>query len=125
VTPDQAHNLTLVINELVTNTIKYALREQDVGHITVRISLEDDTIQFEFRDDGPGYPQEVLSLERCGVGLDLIQNIARRNLRGELSLHNDRGAVATIRFKAEAQMSTGPPVYDDTGRSSNHAVTQR
>lgn len=101
VTPDQAHNLTLVINELATNTIKYTLRERDAGHIAVHIFLEGDTVQFEFRDDGPGYPQEVLSLEHCGVGLDLIQNIVHRNLRGELSLQNDRGAVTTIRFKAE------------------------
>jgi two-component sensor histidine kinase len=102
VTPDQAHDLALVINELATNTVKHALQERDTGHITVRIVLEDDTVLFEFRDDGPGYPEEVLQLERQDVGLDLVQNVVRKGLRGELSLHNDHGAVAVIQFKAKA-----------------------
>ena len=98
VTPDQAHNLALVINELATNTVRHGLRERDTAHIEVRIELDDDTMLFEFRDDGPGYPEEVLRSERDSVGFDLIQNIVRKSLRGELSLYNDRGAVAAIRF---------------------------
>ncbi len=102
VTPDQAHNLALVVNELATNTAKHTLWERNLAHITVCIALEDDTVLFEFRDDGPGYPEEVLQLKRHDVGLDLIQNIVRKGLRGELSLHNDHGAVAVIQFKAKA-----------------------
>jgi PAS domain S-box-containing protein len=104
VTADQAHSLALVINELATNTVKHALEERDTAHIAVRITLEDedDTVRFEFRDDGPGYPEDVLQLERYRVGFDLIQNMVRTGLRGELSLHNDGGAVAVIRFKAQA-----------------------
>jgi two-component sensor histidine kinase len=101
VTPDQAHDLALVINELTTNTVKHALRGRDTAHLTVRIALDDDTVLFEFQDDGPGYPEEALQLERQNVGLDLIQNMVRKGLRGELSLHNDHGAVAVIQFQAK------------------------
>jgi two-component sensor histidine kinase len=59
-------------------------------------------VRFEFRDDGPGYAEDVLQLERYSVGFDLIQSMVHQGLRGELSLHNDRGAVAVIRFKAQA-----------------------
>jgi PAS domain S-box-containing protein len=100
VTPDQAHNLALIINELTTNTLKHAVPGRDRAQITVRITLHDGMIECEFRDDGPGYPPEVLALERQNVGLYLIQNLAYRGLRGEIELHNDRGAVTTIRFKA-------------------------
>jgi len=102
VTPDQAHSLALVINELTTNTIKHGLQERETARIGVRIEPDEDTVQFEFRDDGPGYPDEVLQLEHSGVGFDLIWNLVRKNLGGELSLHNDRGAVAVIRFAAQA-----------------------
>ncbi len=107
VTPDQAHNLALVINELATNTIEHALPGRNEARISVRIALEDDglashAILFEYRDDGPGYPEDVLRLERHAVGFDLIKNLTRRNLRGELSLRNDEGAVAVIRFPAQA-----------------------
>ncbi|RLC91656.1 MAG: hypothetical protein DRI77_13610, partial [Chloroflexi bacterium] len=57
------------------------------------------TVALEFRDNGPGYPEEALQLERSSIGFDLIRNIVRQNLRGNLSLRNDHGAVAVIRFK--------------------------
>ena len=102
VTPDQAHNLALVINELATNTIKHALPGRTEARISVRIALEDDVVLFEYRDNGPGYPEDVLRLERHAAGFDLIKNLTRQSLRGELSLHNDDGAVAVIRFPAQA-----------------------
>jgi two-component sensor histidine kinase len=98
VTPKQANSLAMVINELATNVVKYALPERQTVRITVRIALENETILFEFRDDGPGFPEEVLGLERQNVGMYLVQNIVHRDLRGEITLHNDKGAVATIRF---------------------------
>lgn len=102
VTPNQAHDLALVINELATNTVKHTLQERDTAHISAHITLEDDRVLFEFRDDGPGYPEDVSRLERRSVGFDVIQNIVHNNLRGELSLRNDGGAVAIVHFQAEA-----------------------
>ncbi len=102
VTPKQAHDLALVINELATNTVKHVLRVQDTARITTHITLDDDTVLFEFRDDGPGYPEEVLRLECHNVGFDLIQTLVRNGLRGRLALHNDHGGVAVIRFEAQA-----------------------
>jgi two-component sensor histidine kinase len=103
VMPQQANSLALVINELATNTVKYAMAERLKAHISVRIALDDeeDTVLLEFRDDGPGYPEEVLRLERPSVGLYLVQTMVRDDLGGEVALHNDRGAVTTIRFKKD------------------------
>ena len=98
VTSDQAHDLALVINELATNTAKYGLQGRNEACITVRTELDGETVVLEFRDDGPGYPEEMLQSERSSVGFDLIRNIVRQNLRGDLELYNDRGAVAVIRF---------------------------
>jgi PAS domain S-box-containing protein len=100
VTPDQAHNLAMIINELTTNTLKHAVPEQGGAQIAVRIMSHDGLIQCEFRDDGPGYSPEVLRLEHRNVGLYLIQNLVQKGLHGEIELHNDRGAVTIIRFKA-------------------------
>jgi GAF domain-containing protein len=101
VTPKQASSLALVINELATNTVKYALAEREPAHISVRIACEDedDTVLFEFRDNGSGYPGEVLRLESHNVGLYLIQTMVREGLGGEVALCNDDGAVTTIQFK--------------------------
>jgi PAS domain S-box-containing protein len=106
VTPEQAHDLTLVINELTTNTVKHALQEDDLGHIAVQISHDGDTILFKFQDNGPGYPDRVHELTAGNAGLELIEDIVRHNLHGELSMYNDSGAVAEIRFVGSSQEAT-------------------
>lgn len=99
ITPKQANHLTLVINELVTNSIKYALDERPQAAVTVYITREDELACLEFRDDGPGYPEETLTLAQYNVGLYLVQTIVQNDLRGQLTLGNDGGAVAIIRFR--------------------------
>ncbi len=98
VTPDEAHDLTLVFNELATNAGKYALGDRDAARISVHISHDDGVVRCEFRDDGPGYPDDVIRLERSSVGFDLIRTIVSHSLDGELALCNDGGAVAVLRF---------------------------
>lgn len=104
VTPEQAHNLALVINELTTNMVKHALAVIDeTARLTVRIGREGDTVYLQFRDNGPGYPEEMLQsdIEYHNVGFEIIRNIVQKNLEGDLSLNNDEGAVAMVRFKSK------------------------
>ncbi len=104
--PKQANSLTMVINELTTNTVKYALAGRPTARVTVRVAMEGETILFEFQDNGPGFPEEVLRLERHNMGLYLIQKLVRSDLRGELTLHNQPGAITTIRFPATVKSGT-------------------
>jgi PAS domain S-box-containing protein len=106
VSPRQAANLALVINELATNTLKYALRKREEAHITVRIGMENDGIVLEYHDDGPGYPDDVLRLERQGVGLYLLQQLIAGTLRGTFQLANAEGAVARLVIKTEETTRT-------------------
>ncbi len=103
VTPDQAHNLALIINELVTNTVQHGMAGRSTARITFTIHQEKDTVQCEFRDDGPGYPAVILQSGQRGfnLGFELIQNLVQKSLRGQIALHNDQGAVVTIRFKSK------------------------
>jgi two-component sensor histidine kinase len=101
VTPDQSHHLAMIFNELATNTIKYAWRERDAAVVNVSITPVNGRVQLVYRDDGPGYPDEVLQQKRWHVGLNLVQFIVRANLGGDLSIYNDEGAVTTIRFVLE------------------------
>jgi two-component sensor histidine kinase len=100
VTPKQANSLAMVINELATNSLKYALlKNRQVVQVKVSITLDEDgMVLLEYRDDGPGFPDSVLRLERQNVGMHLIHNISRRDLRGDVALRNDQGAVVTLRF---------------------------
>ncbi len=105
VTSDQAHHLALIINELATNSAKHALQNKHNVQIDVKISQENRQICLEFQDNGPGYPEEVLTLQHHNVGFDLIKNIVQRNLKGTLTLHNAEGAVATLYFKSQVEIT--------------------
>jgi PAS domain S-box-containing protein len=106
VSPRQAANLALVINELATNTRKYAMEGRDTAHIAVCIDMEEGWIVLEYRDDGPGYPEEVLREEQQGVGLYLLRQLVAGTLRGTLQLTNREGAVARVRIKTEEKDRT-------------------
>jgi len=110
VSPDQAHNLALILNELVTNTIKYALSGRSTGRITVDVTEDDGMIKLVYGDDGPGYPERLLQGGglKGNVGFHLINNLVKRSLRGNLELRNrlDKegggpGAIAVLRFGTE------------------------
>ncbi|MBN1936702.1 MAG: response regulator [Anaerolineae bacterium] len=103
VSPRQANDLALIVNELTTNTAKYALQGRDVAHIDVHIQVGADghDVLLEYRNDGPPYPETMLCFESSNVGFDLIQNLVQRSLGGKLSLRNDPCPVTAIRFVAD------------------------
>ena len=59
--------------------------------------------RIHFRDDGPGYPAEMLAGDfgHAGVGFDLVHGIVRKSLRGSVELRNDEGALTIISFENE------------------------
>jgi two-component sensor histidine kinase len=102
VPPAQANSLAMMLNEMSTNTVKYALQDKTTCTIAVDIAMHErePLVLLTFRDDGPGYPEDVLRFKRHNTGLYLIQTIVTRDLRGVMQLSNDAGAVTAIRFPA-------------------------
>jgi PAS domain S-box-containing protein len=100
VVPKQATALAVITNELTTNSIKYAFRGRDQGRIDVQITDggEDRQVTLKFRNDGPGWPEDVLQGRRKSVGLHLVRLTVRSPLRGQVMFHNDAGAATTITF---------------------------
>jgi PAS domain S-box-containing protein len=97
-TPEEAHHLAIILNELATNVVKHAVPAKKNIQISVRITPEADnkTIRVEFRDNGPGFPETALVTEGRNAGLYLVENTARHSLEGDVTFHNDDGAVVTI-----------------------------
>lgn len=101
ISPRQASNLALVMNELITNTLKYALADRAAARIDLAIGLDEQFIQLNYRDDGPGYPASILAGEYHSTGLHLVKQLVTETLRGALTLYNHQGAVAAIRIRIE------------------------
>ncbi len=96
--PKQANAVALVLNELTTNSLKYAARGDDPIRLHLDSRWSGQEVSVTFRDNGPGFPAEVLRGERQSVGLRLVRSLAEDDLQGKLELSNDKGAVVRLTF---------------------------
>ncbi len=104
---DQAIPCGLMINELVTNALKYAFPNMEQGTISIGLrAVEGDTIELNVVDDGIGLPEDISTRSEKSLGLQLI-NILTRQLRGQLEIKNpDRGTHFCITFPLMLESST-------------------
>jgi two-component sensor histidine kinase len=94
-TPKQAAALLLLVNELVSNALKH-------GHSTIALSLQvaDGTVRLCVEDDGAGFAEGFDPAHDANTGLELVESLARWDLRGETCYRNGEngGAVVQILF---------------------------
>lgn len=71
--------LGLLINELVTNSLKYAFPENGKGTITITINSIND-VQYEliYGDDGVGYAPEISFKDAHSLGFQLIDSLSEQ-----------------------------------------------
>ncbi|HEY4344859.1 MAG TPA: histidine kinase dimerization/phosphoacceptor domain -containing protein [Parvibaculum sp.] len=74
---DQALPLGLIVNELVTNAIKYAFDAGQPGRIVVRLRVRGDRISLAVLDNGGGFPKEPGAVS-LGIGTRLVQSLSRQ-----------------------------------------------
>ncbi len=101
ISPRQSTNIALIINELVTNSMKYFNNFTDCININMKCEMIDNYISMEYSDNGPGYPEMILDKKNWNVGLSLIEKLVKGTLRGKIGISNDNGAKTTILIKCE------------------------
>jgi two-component sensor histidine kinase len=96
---DSAIPLGLILNELVTNSCKYAFSENKIGTISMAIfTAKDGEYIFEYRDNGPGIPSEFDFKKTESLGLRLIQRLVKQ-LRGTFNYRYENLSIFEIKFK--------------------------
>ncbi len=90
--------LGLIINELITNSIKYAFGDRLEGNIQVDLWITaDDQLGLKVADDGPGVVS-VNDKKSTSFGKDLIEVLSQK-LKGKITVDTDEGYSTTILFK--------------------------
>lgn len=88
----------LIVNELVSNSLKYAFVDGSPGTIYIRASAQPDkSICLAVGDDGPGLPSGVGFWNTKTLGLRLVRTLVRQ-LDGELELGDPPGTEFRMRF---------------------------
>lgn len=99
---DTAIPLGLILNELISNSFKYAFSEHDEGEINISLEYSEDEYVLKVKDTGPGFPQNFESLK--SMGMRLINSLSEQ-LDGVKSFENINGALFTLKFKTRSVLS--------------------
>lgn len=96
---DTAIPLGLLINEALTNALKYGIAGDDEGIIYIGLKKEkDESFILEIGDNGIGFPEKIDYKNTKSLGLKLIHNLTRQ-LRGTIERDTSKkGTNYIIRF---------------------------
>jgi len=90
----------LIINELVSNSLKYAFPEERAGEIRVAFnSTDENTLVLEVSDNGIGIPEKLDFRNTKFLGLHLVTILSEDQLHGTIELNRTDGTDFRIRLK--------------------------
>ncbi len=103
---DQAIPCGLIVNELVSNALKYAFPGDRKGEIQLHLhALSDNEIELIIHDNGIGLPETVDWEYAQSLGLSLVRDLVVEQLEGHLTVERDGGTSFRIQFPQAALLS--------------------
>ncbi len=90
-------SLCIIINELITNIMKYAFIGKDNGLISISASLKETLVTFVMYDNGLGMPESVNFENSAGFGLQLIWMLSQE-LHGTIKIERGNGTKIVLEF---------------------------
>jgi len=95
---DTAIPLSLLINELITNSLKYAFPNGNEGCISIKINPYSGHYEMNISDDGVGFPVDFDDKTSTSLGIRIVKNLVIQ-LEGTLVRENTKGTSYAITFK--------------------------
>lgn len=87
----------LILNEAVTNSIKYAFPDERTGQISISLKRDQSNITVTIGDNGVGLPDDFNVNNPHTMGLRLMNGLSQ-DLEGELRIINDNGTTIIFEF---------------------------
>ena len=94
----KAIHLGVLINELLTNSHKYARSDEDILRLKIRLYESENEHVLEYSDNGPGLTKGLESEKKGSIGMYVLKSMTRQ-LRGKLTYETNSGASFVLRFK--------------------------
>ncbi|MFT5820798.1 MAG: two-component sensor histidine kinase [Crocinitomix sp.] len=94
----RAIHLGIFINELLTNSHKYARKPNQKLEIQIELIQKENHNHLSYHDNGPGLTDGMDSGNIGSIGIYLLKSMAKQ-LRGELHYYTDEGATFEMKFK--------------------------
>lgn len=88
----------LILNELITNSFKYAFENTNDGLLQIILREHKDSLVMEVIDNGPGIPEHNNFEDTNSFGMKLIKSLAQK-LKADLQIDRLRGTRVIITIK--------------------------
>ena len=98
----------LIINELASNSLKYAFKDHRPGRVLIRMEKTGPLYTLLIGDDGVGLPRMLNFRDSPSLGLQLVNTLVEQ-LEGTIELGQDTGTTFKITFKEITHKETGEP----------------
>ncbi|MBN2018113.1 MAG: tetratricopeptide repeat protein [Candidatus Cloacimonetes bacterium] len=82
--------LGLILNELLTNAIKYAFEGRDTGDIHIRLHKRENALEVTISDNGIGISEDYDEIHPKTLGLSIVQMLVQQ-LEGSMTVHLQNG----------------------------------
>lgn len=95
----QAVPLGLILNEAISNAVKYAFPGQPSGRVSISIShsFTDDNYVLTVTDNGAGLPPDYDLSKKASFGIRLMQGLSKQ-LSGSFTIESDNGVKINVAF---------------------------
>lgn len=87
----------LILNELISNALKYAFVDGRPGSVHISLQSENDNLKLVVKDDGPGFEQMTPEKTRKSMGMKLIHAFTQK-LHGQLEINSIGGTEVVLRI---------------------------
>jgi two-component sensor histidine kinase len=94
---DQAIPVGLILNELISNSLKHAFPGTRAGSIRVEAKTREGDVELAVIDDGVGVPEDLATRKGKSLGLQIVEILARQ-LRGTWELKREAGTTFRLSF---------------------------
>lgn len=94
---NRAIQLGLIVNELISNSLKHAFPDDLAGQINVRLDSEDKYFILTTSDNGVGLPKKFRLRQTKSLGLQLVQALTNQ-LKGSIKIDRRKGTRFRIKF---------------------------
>ncbi|MCF7920354.1 MAG: tetratricopeptide repeat protein [Candidatus Cloacimonetes bacterium] len=89
----------LIINELITNSLKYAFRDRTEGKIAISMTRDlFSGFRLIVKDDGIGLPDDFDINKTKSLGMRLVYLLSEDQLEGKVTIKNEQGTGFEIEF---------------------------
>ena len=95
---EKSYPIGLVINEFLSNSLKYAFPDGQEGEIRISGELEGNTVSLIISDTGIGIPQNLDWRSIDSLGLSIVRSLVEDQLQGTIDLDRTHGTKWTITF---------------------------